>query len=268
MKPEIGEETQVSHIPKWGDYQVSDSDSSDNEPNFEEEYIRLLKDLKWLRDEAVVFDDQQDNLLKQIMAEEKELRESAFLKVLTIEKLMRSIEQEDNELAEFYETHRQEQVSTSALKRSKAIQEADDPSNRNTPVNSISRSKTKGITQDQFEELKMQKERQKQSLLDKHRKLRELQEEIFDENVRMQQETDLRERMADHLEHYEETLVQMGTDMAHLMDGLRELNNEYQNLIGTIRVNVRVRPLQESETRDFPVPTVRCIWFYVPFASL
>ena len=231
------------------------SDYSDGEDvQVEEVHQRCLLDMKRLREESLIFDDQQNNLLEQIQAEEKHLREVAFLKTRAIEELFGLLQSETYDIQKIYESHKDDQVSTSALKRSKAIQESDDHSKSGRAD-----SRNRCISEDQLFELRDQKEREKRKLFDKQRKLREFQEEIIDENNKMQQETTLRLQMMDHLEHYEETLTHLGVDLANLMDGLRELNNEYQNLIGTIRVNVRIRPLQENEIKEQPVPTIRCL---------
>lgn len=45
------------------------------------------------------------------------------------------------------------------------------------------------------------------------------------------------------IEELEEVEVRVVADTGQVLESLKELNNEYQTLIGSIRVNVRIRPL-------------------------
>lgn len=53
----------------------------------------------------------------------------------------------------------------------------------------------------------------------------------------------MRQEMTYAIEELEEVEVRVVADTGQVLESLKELNNEYQTLIGSIRVNVRIRPL-------------------------
>lgn len=70
----------------------------------------------------------------------------------------------------------------------------------------------------------------------------------------------VKEDMLDQIEIYEEIERNMGHAINHVLDDLKDVNNEYQHMIGSIRVNVRVRPfIPNDKASDKENPTICCI---------
>lgn len=68
-----------------------------------------------------------------------------------------------------------------------------------------------------------------------------------------------REKIAGYVEKYDQTEVELGSDINKLLEELKDVNNEYQEIIGSIRVNVRVRPfITNDKFEDQKTPTVTC----------
>jgi kinesin family member C1 len=54
-------------------------------------------------------------------------------------------------------------------------------------------------------------------------------------------------KMVESIEKYEDLDKGMSLDITRLLDELKEANNDYQQIIGSIRVNVRVRPFISND---------------------
>ena len=54
--------------------------------------------------------------------------------------------------------------------------------------------------------------------------------------------------MLEDISELEDIEHRLTFDISHTLESLKELNNEYQTLIGSIRVNVRIRPTLRSIT--------------------
>lgn len=66
--------------------------------------------------------------------------------------------------------------------------------------------------------------------------------------------------MMDHILQYEGIERYMADAINHTLEELKDVNNEYQQLIGNIRVNVRIRPFIENDRpSDKLTSTVKCL---------
>lgn len=57
----------------------------------------------------------------------------------------------------------------------------------------------------------------------------------------------MKSKMVESIEKYEDLDKGMSLDITRLLDELKEANNDYQQIIGSIRVNVRVRPFISND---------------------
>lgn len=60
----------------------------------------------------------------------------------------------------------------------------------------------------------------------------------------------MKSKMVQFIEKYEDLDKGMSLDITRLLDELKEANNEYQQIIGSIRVNVRVRPFISNDSPE------------------
>lgn len=79
------------------------------------------------------------------------------------------------------------------------------------------------------------------------------------EDQRYKYEEKLKLKMIEFIDIYEDIDRSMGTNINRLLDDLKEANNEYQQIIGSIRVNVRVRPfISNDRPEDLEIPIIDC----------
>lgn len=66
-------------------------------------------------------------------------------------------------------------------------------------------------------------------------------------------------KMVESIEKYEDLDKGMSLDITRLLDELKEANNDYQQIIGSIRVNVRVRPfISNDKLEDKKSSVIEC----------
>ena len=66
-------------------------------------------------------------------------------------------------------------------------------------------------------------------------------------------------KMVESIEKYEDLDKGMSLDITRLLDELKEANNDYQQIIGSIRVNVRVRPfISNDKLEDKKSSIIEC----------
>lgn len=77
------------------------------------------------------------------------------------------------------------------------------------------------------------------------------------EEIRIKEESALVEKQIEAIEAYEEVERCMGSAINHVLEELKEANNEYQHLIGSIRVVVRIRPfIPNDKPSDQLIPVL------------
>ena len=109
-----------------------------------------------------------------------------------------------------------------------------------------------------LETLRAQRDEIKFRLAKKQKWIDDFNKSIADEARQLEASEQERLAMLEHIDIYEDIEGRLNVDLAHLFEELKELNNEYQNLIGNIRVIIRMRPFHEGDSLPDRQLAIQC----------